>query len=801
MVLPGTDKFARSLMFGSCNHIEQECDEGMNGPGALTNLPEALVPSGLADGAAGSGVLESVLVAQRRSECVAFCRTMSAVYALFRDRYGERESAFLASDPIGGADFYAVRRELSLAYEAVKAEISVALRIGPTATETVIEQAVGFVERLPRVFALIGRNVLSPRGGMEALSRARALTGAQAVEFDERLADLLTADPLQLVSVPALREAADLLVHEIDPVAAERRRRMAEEDRRVTFRPAEDGMAAAYALLTAHEGLELGVRVDEIAETVCESDPRTAAQRRADGLMMLVRGYVTLGCWCTVPGCPLQEARPVGDAGSDDEGVRVVTRYRTLIHVVVNEKTLADPGNSDAGFLIGHGPITAQYARDLAARDDAVLRPFGDELPDGAEVESEGVAADTAAASDPEPRSGVESSVDLAGAASVPADEAADSVVDAACTGGAWPAADEVSLVGADHEVDREQPDPPARPSPRPPRPVWFRSPGLDVTRRAPASVLLAARCCHADLPMPTDPRAFLIIPTETDLGVSEPGAPEPDALEQDSSDPRAPEQDASDLAAPELEPAEAGSTASDPASPAEVKPSAVGASSPDDEPIAAVEGTALPKPTLTAVSPRALVIAQGSSGYRFSADLNRYLALLYPRCVFPLCTRPASRCQIDHAREYDHRDPTRGGATTAGNGQPLCLPHHQLKTAGLWTDARLPDGRILWIGPTGERIIVDPTRTILAMFPDLARIAWTTPEAASQRKAPSPGGPTRLQREHARRERLRAAHLDALVRERDERENVSSVEHHLETVLAGRNPAHHPPPDEPPPF
>ncbi len=165
MVLPGTDEFERSVMLGSCDCIEREYDENVNGSGALANLPEALVPSGLADGAVGSGALESVLVVQRRSECRAFCRTMSAVYALFRDRYGERESAFLASDPIGGADFYAVRRELSLAYEAVKAEISAALRIGPSATETVIEQAVGFVERLPRVFALIGRGVVSARVG------------------------------------------------------------------------------------------------------------------------------------------------------------------------------------------------------------------------------------------------------------------------------------------------------------------------------------------------------------------------------------------------------------------------------------------------------------------------------------------------------------------------------------------------------------------------------------------------------------------------------------------------------------
>lgn len=785
MVLPGADEFDRSDMFGSCDHIELAYDEDMNGSGALANLPGALVPSGLADGAVGSEVFGSVLVAQRRSECMAFCRTMSAVYALFRDRYGERESAFLASDPIGGTDFYAVRRELSLAYEAVKAEISAALRIGSSATETVIEQAVGFVERLPRVFALIGRNVLSPRGGMEALSRARALTGAQALEFDERLAELLTADPLQLVSVPALREAADHLVHDIDPVAAERRRRMAEEDRRVTFRPAEDGMAAAYALLTAHEGLELGVRVDEIAETVCESDPRTVAQRRADGLMMLVRGYLTLGCWCAVPGCPLREARPVGDGGVDDEGGRVVIRYRTLIHVVVNEKTLADAGNSDAGFLIGHGPITAQHARDLAARDDAVLRPFGEELADTTDGESEDAAADVVTPGDSELHRGIEPGVDFADAASAPANETSEVDADAGtgCSGGTSAAADptspvaeDVPLAGAD--ADRDQPESPARPSPRQPRLVWFRATGVDLTHRETAGILLAARCCHAGLPVITDP-AF-----------ASGGAPQ------------------SEGDAP-------GSGAPDPApTPVADATRTEGDSAPSTrEPSAAVHGTVLPAAgqdtaaapappaPSAAVGPRALVIAQGSSGYRFSADLTRYLALLYPRCVFPLCTRPASRCQIDHAREYDHHDPARGGATTAGNGQPLCLPHHQLKTAGLWTDAHLPDGRILWIGPTGQRIIVDPTRTVLTLFPDLARIAWTTPRTSPTRKPPSPGGPTRLQKEHARRERLRAAHLDALAQERDEHENISAVEHHLETVLAGRNPAHHPPPDEPPPF
>ncbi|CAM3616756.1 DUF222 domain-containing protein [Tsukamurella ocularis] len=622
---------------------------------------------------------------------------------------------------------------------------------------------------------------------MEALSRARALTGGQAIEFDERLGELLTADPLALVSVPALREAADHLVYEIDPVAAERRRRMAEEDRRVTFRPAEDGMAAAYALLTAHEGLELGVRVDEIAGTVCESDPRTVPQRRADGLMMLARGYATLGCWCAVPGCPWREARAVGD-DTDDEGVRVVIRYRTLIQVVVNEKTLTDPGDADAGFLIGHGPVTAQHARDLAARGEAVLRPFGDELPD------------TAQPADPEPAGTEHAAAEHAAAEHAKAESSA---TESSAT--EWSVLDEGDADKSDADEDDAAPhdadvmpvpvpvgrEPAAGPAPRQPRSAWFRATGIDLAHREPAGILLAARCCHADLAVIDGPEFV-----SDDAPQSKEAAPA------------------------------SGSEVHDPAPPceSEVQRTERDSNGEVGEPAIEVQGTALPAvdqnratpaasaasaasitPAVSsapsAVSPRALVIAQGSSGYRFSADLTRYLALLYPRCVFPLCTRPASRCQLDHAREYDHRDPTRGGATTARNGQPLCVPHHQLKTAGLWTDAHLPDGRILWIGPTGERIIVDPTRTILGLFPDLTRITWTTPAVTVQRKVPAPRGPTRLQKEHDRRERLRAAHLDALTRERDEREHASPVEHHLDTVLAGRDPAHHPPPDEPPPF
>ncbi|WP_019201279.1 HNH endonuclease signature motif containing protein [Tsukamurella sp. 1534] len=703
----------------------------MNVAPALQNLPEALLPprfTAAGVGMVGSGELVTVLEGQRRCENLAYCRTITAVYALFRDRYGERESAFLASEPEAGIDFYRERRELSLAYSSAKAEISVALR-------------------------------------QEALSRARTLTGAQALAFDERLAELLTADPLQLTSLPALREAADRVVHDIDPAAAERRRAQAEEDRTLTIRPADDGMAAAYALLTAHEGRELGVRVEEIAATVCEDDSRTVAQRRADGLLMLVRGFVTLGCRCANPGCSVRGARHLADGALDPEGARVVTRYRTLIHVVVNGRTLADPADTHAAYLIGHGPITAQHARDLAAREDAVLRPFGDEIATPAAEHATAAAApfpglqpDDAPSPDAQP--------DRA----TPSDAQPDRTTPSA----AQPDRTTPSAAQPDRTTpSAAQPDGTSRPGPaqedeRPPVEVpGFRSSGVDLARKAPAPILAAARCRRgaatgetstAEPTTPADGRT--LEEPDCSKGTS-PTAPEPQGTDQ------------ADRAAPTPPPA---------SSPAPAPP---------------------PAQTLPpATAPPPLVIARGSGGYRFSADLTRYFTLLYPRCVFPLCTRPSSRCQLDHRREYDHRDPGAGRRSTADNGQPLCLAHHQLKTAGVWTDAHLPDGRILWIGPAGQRIVVDPSGTVLGLFPDLARITWTTPDATDTPPKPrNPGGPTHLQREHARREALRATHIAAMEHERRQ-QNTSRFERHLVTVLDGRDPAHAPPPDdEPPPF
>ena len=74
--------------------------------------------------------------------------------------------------------------------------------------------------------------------------------------------------------------------------------------------------------------------------------------------------------------------------------------------------------------------------------------------------------------------------------------------------------------------------------------------------------------------------------------------------------------------------------------------------------------------------------------------------------CVFPHCTRPAERCDLDHIEP--HAD---GGVTCPCNLAPLCRGHHRLKTAGRAHYRMLTPGTYHWTLPLGT-YLVDPTGT-----------------------------------------------------------------------------------------
>ncbi len=626
---------------------------------------------------------------------------MIAVYALHRAMYADDEAEYLAR-PANYREAVEARRRLAAAEIALSAQISTLLRVGSSAAVHAVEVAVGLIERLPTVFALIGENVISPKAAELALGRSRVLSADQVREFDAALHDRLTVE-YEVLSIPALRDEVDLLVSAIDPEAAERRRRLAEQDRRVTFRPAEDGMAMAFALLPAPDMQEMSARIGYIAGTVCEEDPRTQAQREADGMAQLIRGYGTLGCTCEKAECRYREARYHGEPDADG----VVTRFITLLTVVVNDKDLAQtradaptddvdgaeapaPSPSQGGgraYLMGHGQISDALARALASREDTVIRPFGRRITDE--------------------------------------DGAGASVFDTART----------VLSDSDGERDRDE--------------EGVARGTIDVDR---VWTMLVAQLEGHD--GPDDPGFGGALGGDGPDG----DGPRDDGPRDDGPD-DGPVGDGPELDGPD----DHGPDGNEPSGGPDGRAPDSGASRSTGT--TTVTGTTTKTDTDSASSgpPVALVRARGSSGYRPSTDLRRYLRMIHPRCVFPHCGRPASRAQIDHRREYDHLAPELGGGTTADQLQPLCVAHHQLKTAGEWIDARLPDGRILWTSPDGRRYIVDPTGVMLRLFPDLARVEWVIPARTPPGSAAQPGGRTRLQREHARREELRRRNVAAL--------------------------------------
>jgi hypothetical protein len=83
--------------------------------------------------------------------------------------------------------------------------------------------------------------------------------------------------------------------------------------------------------------------------------------------------------------------------------------------------------------------------------------------------------------------------------------------------------------------------------------------------------------------------------------------------------------------------------------------------------------------------------------------DLRDVIIARDRECVFPTCTMPAHRCQIDHT--IPHPD----GPTAATNLGPPCEPHHDLKTRWGWRLDQPEDGRFIWTSPIGRQYEQEP--------------------------------------------------------------------------------------------
>jgi hypothetical protein len=128
------------------------------------------------------------------------------------------------------------------------------------------------------------------------------------------------------LSITKTEQAIDALVDRHDPGAL-RRSRDSESSRTLEFGSSGDapGITSMWARMYAPDAALIQQRVEEMARSVCEADPRTLAERRADALVALAAG-AELVCACGSADCPA--------AG------RATPPKNTVIHVVADPATV-----------------------------------------------------------------------------------------------------------------------------------------------------------------------------------------------------------------------------------------------------------------------------------------------------------------------------------------------------------------------------------------------------------------------------------------------------------------------------
>lgn len=108
-----------------------------------------------------------------------------------------------------------------------------------------------------------------------------------------------------VLSKDKIETAVDDCVERYGPWAV-RRTELSARNRHITKHANSDGSGTATleAVLFAHDAQAVDARLDAMAATVCNNDPRTHEQRRADALGALGHGVDRLACLCGAETCP-----------------------------------------------------------------------------------------------------------------------------------------------------------------------------------------------------------------------------------------------------------------------------------------------------------------------------------------------------------------------------------------------------------------------------------------------------------------------------------------------------------------
>ena len=320
--------------------IERMFDGSLVGPDQLTGLSDAALAQAAAGWASASAAAEA--------------RKLAVIAEIeHRARTAQQHPNWVVDD-----------------LDAAAAGLSCALTISHGRALGQIGVAVTLRDRLPKVGARFLAGQLSAAMIATICWRTYLVCDPVALaRIDTEIAE--NAPAWGRLSQYKLEKAIDFWVERHDPDAVRRvRNGVRGRDFVIGDRDDATGTTSVHGRLTSTDAALLDQRLTAMIATVCDDDPRTLAQRRADALGAIAAHTTALACRCDNPGC----------AAKTDDG----RASSVVVHVVADQDTLNDTLNQTLDpELHGPGgdppPHTAQ-----AAAKPAESKPTAESTPPAA---------------------------------------------------------------------------------------------------------------------------------------------------------------------------------------------------------------------------------------------------------------------------------------------------------------------------------------------------------------------------------------------------------------------------------
>ncbi|MGY4709030.1 DUF222 domain-containing protein [Mycolicibacterium sp. CBM1] len=233
-------------------------------------------------------------------------------------------------------------------WAAVGAEVAAALRVSLAKAGSLMNYALA-MRRLPRVSAVFTAGDIDFQLFQAVVFRTHLITDSDAAAaVDADLAARVARWPS--MTRGRLATYIDRVVGQHDPDAVRRVRDRA-RSREVNVWSSSDGCSDLSGRLFATDAAALDKRLHAMATSVCEADPRTIDERRADALGALATGAERLACRCGQSDCPVADA----------PGISVI------VHVVADQATLDGTGRNPAYLLDTGELISPELLAELTA--------------------------------------------------------------------------------------------------------------------------------------------------------------------------------------------------------------------------------------------------------------------------------------------------------------------------------------------------------------------------------------------------------------------------------------------------